>query len=518
MKRLAFLLLLSLMATLAVGQRKVRLKHADMLKGGQRGEVRVDRVIGNVVFVQNNTTIYCDSAYFNRSRNQVEAFGRIRIEDGDSVTVTALSLVYDGNLKTAYLRKNVVFVKLATATLYTDFLDYIRPRGLAKYYNGGKLVDTTNTLTSRKGYYDVQTNLASFKTDVVGESPEYTMLADTLQYQTRARIVYFRNLTRLIDKTPEKKTAVYRSGYYDTRKKFSTLQSGDMSSPAYQMTGDEYELDDNGKMYKAHGNVVMTSKEDKLIVYGDHGKYDKKTGISKVYGNSYAAKITDEQDTVFLSADTLISIESKDPRKKLLLAYHHVKIFKNNMQGRADSVVYLGADSTMFMFRQPALWTDGNQMTADSIRIRITKKAIDKIYLVSNSFVVSQDSMLNFNQIKGRKMVASFRKENIHTVMVDGNGESIYYAIDEKEEQTDSVLVKSRVTMGMNRIICSNMKINFREGKVNNISFYKMPDASFTPPHEIKEDQTRLKGFVWRAAERPTREQVITRKRPAKTP
>jgi hypothetical protein len=61
---------------------------------------------------------------------------------------------------------------------------------------------------------------------------------------------------------------------------------------------------------------------------------------------------------------------------------------------------------------------------------------------------------------------------------------------------------------GVNKIICSDMKINFLEGKLNNISFFVKPDAKFLPPKDLKEDDMKLKGFIWRNADRPTRESV----------
>ena len=57
------------------------------------------------------------------------------------------------------------------------------------------------------------------------------------------------------------------------------------------------------------------------------------------------------------------------------------------------------------------------------------------------------------------------------------------------------------------------MKINFLQGKLDNITFYVMPDAKFIPPLDLKEDERQLKGFKWRAAERPTKIAVKGRKR-----
>src|SRR5688500_12972191 len=155
-----------------IAQKKVRLqKGADEMRSGRKGKERYDRVISNVVFVQNKTTIYCDSAHFYKRKNIVEAFGNVRIVEGDSITITGNRLEYDGNTKKAKLRNKVVFTKLAMATLYTDYLDFSRSSNLAVYFNGGKLVDSVNTLTSNKGYYNVNSNLASFKKNVKVVNP-----------------------------------------------------------------------------------------------------------------------------------------------------------------------------------------------------------------------------------------------------------------------------------------------------------------------------------------------------------
>jgi lipopolysaccharide export system protein LptA len=499
-----------------LAQKTIKLKQADKAIGRTvNGELQ-NWVVGNVIFTQNQTTIYCDSSKRDKKTNSVEAFGNVKITDGDSITVTSVNLFYDGNTRIARLRKNVVFKKLKTATLYTDFLDFDRSKNVANYFNGGKLVDSTNTLTSRKGYYNLSSNLASFKKDVVGVSEDYTMKSDTLQYHTKTKIIYFKDTTTVTE--VEGKTATYTSGFYDTQAKLSNLNQGVIETQTYNMVGDTYFLDDKKFFYQATGNVVMTSKEENMIIYGDRGDYYKSKGITKVYGNAYVAKIDEDKDTLFLSADSMVSIESKDAKKKRLLAYNNVKIFKNDMQGVADSLAYVSIDSMIYFYRNPVLWNTGNQMTADSIRILLRMKSVDRIFMVNNSFVASQDSLMNFNQIKGRIMTAYFRNKKIHHVDVKGNGQSLYYALEEKELKDSTTILKITFLTGANKIECSNMKINFVEGKINNITFLKNPDASFIPPHELKEKDRVLPNFVWRGKERPTKEDVVKSKPKSKEP
>ena len=498
--RIATLIIFLLMIAFASAnaQKKVQLqKGAGKLIGGIKDGVRIDRVIDNVVFKQNTTTIYCDSAWFYKSKNMIEAFGRVRIVEGDSITITASHLEYDGNKKQAKLRNNVIFTKLATAKLFTDFLDYDRVVNEAYYYNGGRLVDSINTLVSRKGYYKVNSNLAAFKKDVKVTNPDYTMSADSLQYNTKSKDILFVTETTVVNK--DSSTFKAASGKYNTLNRTSDLVGGVGKSKSYKIVGERYDFDDRKKIYKVRGNVVMTALEENLTIHGQSVDTYKDKNIAKVYNHAYVTKVTEEGDTLFMTADTLVSIDNVDPAKKRLLAYHNVKIFKNDLQGIADSMEYRSADSTIFFYKNPVLWTQENQMTADTIRIQIEKNTISKIFLVANAFVISKDTLMNFNQIKGRKMTAEFGNNELKRVYVQGNGESLYFALDEK----------TRELTGMNKIVCSNMVIRFLESKVNNLSFYVKPEANFIPPHELKEDEIKLSGFTWKAPLRPKKMDVV---------
>lgn len=497
MRILSFLLLAIFFSTAAFAQRTVQLqKGAGRLIGGVKNGERIERVIDNVVFVQNTTTIYCDSAWFYRTKNMVEAFGNVRIVEGDSITITSRYLEYDGNTKKAKLRNNVVFTKLATAKLYTDFLDYDRMVNEARYYNGGRLVDSINTLVSRKGYYDATSNFASFKKDVKVTNPDYVMTSDSTRYNSRSKVIYFVTKTHVVDK--DTNTFVYESGTYHTLERTFNSSAGFGKSQSYTIKGDRFFLDDVNKISKVRGNVEMTSLQEKMTIYGQASD-TYNNNYAKIYDRAYIAKVTDEGDTLFIRADTLVSIDDVNPQKKRLLAYHNVRIFKRDLQGIADSLEYRSADSTLYFYNKPVLWTDENQMTADSISMLIERNTISKIFMNVNSFVISQDTSQNFNQIKGRKMIADFRAGKLNRVFVNGNGESIYFAVDEK----------TGALTGMNNVICSNIIIRFKEGKVNTISFIRQPDGNFIPPHELEEENKKLTDFVWHENLRPKREDVV---------
>src|SRR5690606_9266795 len=101
--RILALTVLCLVAALTTfAQKNVKLEHADQLSFER--DKGYQKLTGNVVFTQNQTTIYCASAYLYKEQSSVEAFGRVRITEGDSVVVTSRRLEYDGNTKKARLR------------------------------------------------------------------------------------------------------------------------------------------------------------------------------------------------------------------------------------------------------------------------------------------------------------------------------------------------------------------------------------------------------------------------------
>lgn len=484
----------------ASAQKKVKLETAEKLEGGKEGKIRFDSFVGNVVFNHEGTRIFCDSAVYFKKTNSLEAFGHVVIDDQDSVKVFADKLYYDGDVKLARLRENVVFEKRDEMRLYTNHLDYDREIELARYFDGGKIVDSTNELSSTRGYYEVRRNMASFKENVEGTNPDYTLKTDTLQYNTSTKVIYFRDTTYLTD--TEGSVFVYQSGEYDTRIERSDFQKGYMESEAYFLYGDRLRSDDIRGYNTARGNVKMVSKENDIIILGESADYFKFDKIVKIYDDPLVKITMDVGDTLYLRADTLVSIDAEENTKKRILAYPNVRIYKSDMQGVADSLVYFRSDSLLTFYDDPVIWTEDNQMTADTINFVISNQTLSSLHLLSNSFVISQDTLGNYNQIKGRSMDALFENDELHTVFVNGNGESIFFMLEEDNS----------AIMGMNKILCSDMKLVFEANDIKEAIFYTNPDGQFIPPHELKPEDCKLNGFKWFGDQKPGIEDVVPEK------
>ncbi|MET3128127.1 lipopolysaccharide export system protein LptA [Arcicella rosea] len=477
---------------------KVEIMKADSLIGQNQPFMQMKKLIGNVGLRQGTTLLYCNLAILNETTNILEAYGKVKIIQADTVTITGDTAYYFGNERKAIINGHVKLDD-RTIVLSTNKLDYDLNTSIAYYNTGGKIIDKKSTLTSKEGYYNTVTKLFDFKKDVHVLDKEGSLTADSLRYSTLSKEAFFIAPTLVVNK---KDTTYANPGsQYNTVTKISNLKGrSTVKTEDYTMTADTMIYDPPTEIGIAIGNIHFISKKDKAILTGDRGRYSKKTGVTRVFGHALLKNVL-ENDTLFLTADTLVSIDNKETKTKKLYAYKRVLIYKSDFSGKCDSLSYNVSDSTIYFYQKPVLWNLKNQSEADSINILLKNNKISVMNMKGKSFVIATDTLTNYNQIKGRKMVVRFTNDSkIERVNVEGNGESIYYAVDEKNTLT-----------GMNRVQCGKMNMNFAKNKISRISFLAKPDGKFIPPKELREEDKELDGFRWRVTEIPTKESILAR-------
>ncbi|MBC5775432.1 LPS export ABC transporter periplasmic protein LptC [Pontibacter sp. KCTC 32443] len=478
---------------------RVELIGADSLKGGTFNGRRIDKLLGNVRFKQRDTFLYADSVYqYGDNKDILEAFGNVRINQGDTLTITGDRATYDGIKRTARMSGNVT-MQDPRMNLTTPSLDYDLNTKTATYTEGGTIVDPENRLESRKGSYNTNTKEFTFQQNVKVTTADYNITAQNMRYNTQSKVVYFAGPTVI---KGEKGDLYAEQGTYNTISKISNFgKNAYILTPEYRLGGDELYYDQNTGYGVARKNVSLRSLKDDVTVRGQLGRYWRDRGIAKVSGSPVMESIM-KDDTLYLSADSLISKEAQGATgKSMLFAFNNVKIFKSDLQGKCDSLSFNRTDSVMHMNVKPVLWSEKNQLVSDTIHVYLRNKTIDRMYMYSNAFMSSEDTLSNYNQVKGRNMIAYFTNGDLKRLNVNGNGESLYFALEGDTTVT-----------GMNKAICSNMVLQFAENKLNKISFLVNPDANFIPPHELKPTDKQLEGFTWLEELRPSKPQVFAKR------
>lgn len=500
-KRAILLFIQLILATSVFAQKatQVEVTHADVFEFVKIGNENIKKLKGNCMFRQDNVTLSCDSALLYDRTNSIDAFGHVHIQQGDSLNLYGDLLKYDGNAKLARFNKNIRVIH-NDMVLTTEILTYDTKNRIATYIEGGKITNGENVLTSLFGYYYARTKDAFFKHKVVLINPKYVMNADTLKYNTAAKVATFLGPTTIRSKDD---FLYAESGTYNTRTDIAEFSTNAYYETGSQrLSGEQLYYDRKKGIGRATDHVVFVDTVERIILYGNKADYNKTKETTLVTDNAYVVVIVD-QDSLFLSADTLRSLMDPTMTYRTLLAYPDVRVFKSDLQARCDSLAYSYKDSIMSCYKDPVLWSQNAQMTAEFITLQMKNQKLDKLNMYNSSFLVMVDSLdsSKFDQIRGKNMFGFFQDNKLKTLKVEGNGQSVYYA---KEDRGDYI--------GVNRAECSNMLLRFKENKVDRVTFITKPDATFYPIDELKPDELKLKGFSWKEVLKPkSKSDVIDR-------
>jgi len=445
---------------------------------------------GNVRFKHDNAYLYCDSAYFYEKANSLDAFSNVRIVQGDTLFVFGDFLYYDGNLKLARLRQNAKMVNRET-TLTTDSLNFDRNTNLAYYYTGGKIVDPENTLTSVWGQYNTSTNDALFRTNVVLTNPNYTMNADTLQYNTKTNFANIIGPTKIVY---QDETDIYSTkGWYNTKNERMMLLDRSLvkHKDGKTIIGDTIFYDKAKKYGEAFVDVVMTDSTEKSTLSGNYVYYNENTEAGLATNKALLVDWSSE-DTLWLHADTLRTF--KDSIYKVAKGYLNVRLYRNDIQGVCDSLLFTERDSVINMHGEPVLWAEENQLSGEFIQAFTKNKKIERVHIQRSAMAIQKVDSINFNQLSGKEMIAHIDSSELRRVHVNGNAETIYFPIDD----ADSTII------GLNKTESSFVVMYLKNKKAERIVMTSATSGVMYPLGQLTGGDIYLKNFFWLEKQRPT--------------
>ena len=484
---------------------KIKYRHADVHKFDSKIDAEAQMMIGNVEFEHGGSILTCDSAVFYQGKNIMRAFGNVEINQADTLHMYSKYLEYDGNTKLSLAHGDVKLID-SKMTLSSDTIHFDRNKQIAYYPAFGTIKDDENTLTSIVGTYYTTEKKFVFTSNVTVTNEKYIMKSDYLTYYTGPKTVYFYGPSTI---TSEDNFIYCENGFYDTTneisyfKKNSYIQYGNQT-----LEGDSLYYNRNTGFGSASKNIVVNDTTRNIIIKGEYAEYFEKEDSTFVTDRAVAINIM-KQDSVFIHGDTLMMTLLPNSENRLMRIFHRVKIFKLDMQGKCDSLTYNETNGEMKMLYNPILWSGKDQMTSDTIILKtdvITQK-LDSLKLLKNGFIISNDTIENYNQIKGKDIFGKFKNDELDIINVVGNSETLYYARNENKE-----------LIGINKAISSSMIIRLKKNEIHEISFIREPEAELSPEETIPENARKLKGFIWRDDERFSKKEDIFIQGPINNP
>ena len=179
----------------------------------------------------------------------------------------------------------------------------------------------------------------------------------------------------------------------------------------------------------------------------------------------------------------------------VILAYHRGRFFKQDMQGVADSIVFVERDSMLYLFRKPIVWSEERQVTGNRIDVHFNDSTTDWAYLPEFGLMSEYVDEDFYNQIYGKEITAYFENQGLRRMSVSGNVETIF--LPQEEDSTFNRLVNAE---------SSYMEVYLDSNKLDWLKMWPEVSGTVTPIFLVKRPQMYLQKFKWWGFLRPKRE------------
>lgn len=465
---------------------RVYLVHSDVLSYDQAKNPDAQLLRGNVAFTHQGAKLFCDSAHFYEASNSFEAFGNVKMYQGDTLSLFSDYAFYDGNEQMAMSRFNVV-MKHRESTLYTDSLNYDRLYNMGYFFEGGKLVDKDATLISDWGEYNTGTKLAAFHYNVRLRDKQFYLVSDSLYYNTavsEAQVIGPSEIT-------SGKSYIYsENGFYNTTtEKARLFNRSIVKNEGKIIIADSLFHDAKMKTSEALWNVEYTDSINKNMMTCDYCWYDDSIGYAMATKKAVAIDYS-QGDSLFMHADTFKIFTyniNTDSVYRIIHAYNKVRAYRTDVQAVCDSLVFISKDSCMTMYKDPIVWNYQQQLLGEMIKVYMKDSTIDRAHVIEQALSVEQmaDS-IHYNQISSKEMFAYFINGEISSAEAKDNVIAIYFIVDD----SDSSFI------AQNNMETSQLKMFLENRKMKRIWAPKSEGVMY-PMSQIPPDKKFLDNYAW---------------------
>ncbi|OWK98899.1 organic solvent tolerance protein OstA [Kaistella haifensis DSM 19056] len=485
---------------------KVRLIHSDFFQKTPEKYNGNPYFSGNVQFEHQGSLLSADEVIFYEEQNFVKAIGNVKLQNADGSVITAGEMEYDGNSQKGIAKKNVVLTD-PKQTIKTETLYYDRISNKAYFNTGGTISDASNVMYTKSATYDLSSKMIDFTGNVKINNPEYTVEGTNIKQNQNTNTADFFGPTTITNKqNPANQVYTERGSYNMNSKEVYLKKNSRINYNGKILTGDDMYFNQITGFGRAKGNVTLRDPKERRFMKGGYGEIFEKKDSAMMTDRPYAVKIL-EKDSMYFSAQKILAyqkVDATDPLKKksFLRAYQKSRMFKSNIQVRADSLTFNETDGIMHLFGKPIAWSGEKQVTGDKIEAYFDteNEYIDSLKVVGNAFAISKADSLNlkdeFNQVKGKLMTVYYKENKVNLAKVIGNAQAITYADDQNEK------TKETERIGVSLSTCGTIEAEFEENKVQIISCNVGANTDIYPMSKISREKRFFPDFNWNTKDR----------------
>lgn len=487
---------------------KVFLERADELTMREGTDYQL--VVGNVEFRKGDMFMYCDSAHFYDNTNSLDAYGNVRMEQGDTLFVYADELNYNGDKELAELfaspGKKVRLIN-KDVMLETDVFNYDMAINLGYYNVGGVLTDKQNRLESIEGEYSPDSKDANFygRVHLNSRSTKDTLdiYTDTLLYNTGTHVAELVCYSEIVN---AQGTIFTSNGTYNTTDGVADLYDRSMVVTRTDKTlvGDTLFYDRKLGYGEAFGNMVMTDSVKKTTLKGDYGFYNELNDSAFVTGHALGLEYSGH-DTLYMHGDTIraFRVITEIPADSLRVAYsdtiHYVvvnprvRFYRTDLQGLCDSLTFVQRDSMMYLDIHPVVWSGQRQIFGNTIEVHFNDSTADWANLPNFGLMAEAIEDGFYNQLSGKIMKAYFENQDLRHLDVSGNVQAIFLP-----QESDSTYNK------IFNVESSFLSADFNKRQLEKMKLWPQTNGTGTPLYLAKKSLYHLPRFKWYDHLRPS--------------
>ena len=256
-------------------------------------------------------------------------------------------------------------------------------------------------------------------------------------------------------------------------------------------TCDDLTYFEEGDRSIAVGNVRIVSPQDGVTVYGDSLVHLGTINYTLIPRNPTLVQV-DTSETGGL--DTLVvvsrSMEAYRDSTQRYVARDSVMLVRNEIAAVSGQGVYMPLAGALILTKEPVVWYDENQVSGDSIEIRLENRKLRSVYVQGRAIAASRSdtaSVHRFDQLTGRSLTLFFGAGNIERIIAERQSTSLYYLFDDKAPN------------GANKSSGDRIVVEFTEGQVDRINVSGGVEGQYMPEQMLlgRERNYDLDGFQW---------------------
>ncbi len=273
--------------------------------------------------------------------------------------------------------------------------------------------------------------------------------------------------------------------YFSNKKTANCRQNVELIEGATTIRSEYATYDVDKKIAKFSQRVTIISSKDDATITGDEADFNDKLNYMKIYPNAkliqYIEGDGNAKDTLAIKSYLMESFNDGD----LLIAKKNVLMARDKFSSSSGEIHFYKSEEIIYFYQKPILWYEENQITGDSIKIKLDNNKLQIVEVNRKAFAItpSDSNYINrLNQMTGQYLKISFVNDTIRNIIVDKNAISLYY------------IYENNIPNGVNIVTGDKLISTFKDGKIETINVKKGIEGTYLPEKILNREKT--KGFL----------------------